>query len=111
MRLRAYMEGTVRPVINDYWERAEFPHDLIASFLETDVARYPFAETRPFENSAVFRGLASMEMARVDASMATFVGVQEGLVDGLDQRVRVAGAAGRVAPEDGVGRGARRVRR
>lgn len=82
MRIRAYMEGTVRPVINDYWERAEFPHELIPSFLETDVARFPFAETRPFENSAVFRGLASMEMARVDASMATFVGVQEGLAMG-----------------------------
>lgn len=79
MRLRSWMETAVRPVINEYWERAEFPHDLIRPFLETDVARYPFAETRPFENSAVFRGLASMEMARVDASMATFVGVQEGL--------------------------------
>lgn len=79
MRLRSWMETSVRPVINEYWERAEFPHDLIRPFLETDVARYPFAETRPFENSAVFRGLASMEMARVDASMATFVGVQEGL--------------------------------
>lgn len=82
MRLRSYMEGTVRPVINDYWERAEFPHDLISSFLETDVARYPFPETRPFENTAVFRGLAAMEMARVDASMATFIGVQEGLAMG-----------------------------
>ena len=82
MRLRSYMEGTVRPVINDYWERAEFPHDLISSFMETDVARYPFPETRPFENTAVFRGLAAMEMARVDASMATFIGVQEGLAMG-----------------------------
>ena len=82
MRLRAYMEGTVRPVINDYWERAEFPSDLIGSFLETDVARFAFEETRPFENSAVFRGLLSMEMARVDASMATFIGVQEGLAMG-----------------------------
>ncbi|MET0933020.1 MAG: acyl-CoA dehydrogenase family protein [Mycetocola sp.] len=82
MRIRAYMESTVRPVINDYWERAEFPHELIASFLATDVARFPYAETRPFENSAVFRGLVSMEMARVDASMATFVGVQEGLAMG-----------------------------
>ncbi|MET4639060.1 acyl-CoA dehydrogenase family protein [Mycetocola sp. 2940] len=82
MRIRAYMEGSVRPVINDYWERAEFPHELIGPFLETDVARFGFAETRPFENSAVFRGLVSMEMARVDASMGTFVGVQEGLVMG-----------------------------
>lgn len=82
MRLRAYMERSVRPIINDYWERAEFPHELIGSFLETDVARFAFAETRPFENSAVFRGILSMEMARVDASMGTFIGVQEGLAMG-----------------------------
>ena len=82
MRVRTYMESTVRPVINDFWERAEFPHELVSSFLETDVARFPFAEVRPFENSAVFRGLVAMEMARVDASMATFIGVQEGLAMG-----------------------------
>ena len=81
-RLRSYLEERVRPVIGDYWERAEFPRDLIPSFLETDVARFPFAEVRPFENSAVFRGLVSMEMSRVDASMSTFVGVQEGLAMG-----------------------------
>ncbi|GGF01008.1 acyl-CoA dehydrogenase family protein [Mycetocola zhadangensis] len=82
MRVRSYMETSVRPVINDFWERAEFPHELIASFLETDVARYAFEEVAPFENSAVFRGLVAMEMARVDASMATFIGVQEGLAMG-----------------------------
>jgi glutaryl-CoA dehydrogenase len=82
MRVRHYMETSVRPVINDFWERAEFPHELVASFLETDVARYAFEEVRPFENSAVFRGLVAMEMARVDASMATFIGVQEGLAMG-----------------------------
>ncbi|MCP2031695.1 glutaryl-CoA dehydrogenase [Okibacterium sp. HSC-33S16] len=82
MRVRAYMETSVRPVINDFWERAEFPHELIASFLETDVARYAFDEVAPFDNSAVFRGLVAMEMARVDASMATFIGVQEGLAMG-----------------------------
>ncbi|MFU8945634.1 acyl-CoA dehydrogenase family protein [Mycetocola zhadangensis] len=82
MRVRTYMETSVRPVINDFWERAEFPHDLVASFLGTDVARYAFPEVAPFENSAVFRGLVAMEMARVDASMATFIGVQEGLAMG-----------------------------
>lgn len=90
MRVRAYMETTVRPVINDFWERAEFPHELVSSFLETDVARYAFDEVRPFENSAVFRGLVAMEMARVDASMATFIGVQEGLAMGS---ISVCGSA------------------
>lgn len=80
--IRDYMEREVRPVINGYWEKAEFPHHLVKSFLATDVARFSFPETAPFENSAVFRGMAAMEMSRVDASMATFIGVQEGLAMG-----------------------------
>ncbi len=80
--IRDYMETSVRPVINEYWEKAEFPHELVSSFLATDVARFAFPETRPFENSAVFRGFAALEMSRVDASMATFIGVQEGLAMG-----------------------------
>ncbi|GAB3616016.1 acyl-CoA dehydrogenase family protein [Okibacterium endophyticum] len=81
-RVREFLESNVRPVINDYWERGEFPHELIKPFLETDVARFAFESIAPFENSAVFRGLVSMEMSRVDASMSTFVGVQEGLAMG-----------------------------
>ncbi|MCW4457832.1 acyl-CoA dehydrogenase family protein [Microbacterium sp. MPKO10] len=81
-RIRDFMETSVRPVINDYWERAEFPSQLVPEFMATDVARYAFDETAPFENSAVFRGFAALEMSRVDASMATFIGVQEGLAMG-----------------------------
>lgn len=80
--LRSYLETEVRPVINEYWEKADFPTHLVKSFLATDVARFPFAETTPFENSAVFRGFAALEMSRVDASMSTFIGVQEGLAMG-----------------------------
>ncbi|WP_166983901.1 acyl-CoA dehydrogenase family protein [Paramicrobacterium fandaimingii] len=81
-RIRDYMESDVRPVINEYWEKAEFPSHLLPGFMATDVARYAFPETTPFENSAVFRGFAALEMSRVDASMATFIGVQEGLAMG-----------------------------
>ncbi|GAB2511162.1 acyl-CoA dehydrogenase family protein [Paramicrobacterium agarici] len=89
-RIRDYMESEVRPVINEYWEKAEFPSHLVPGFMATDVARYAFPETSPFENSAVFRGFAALEMSRVDASMATFIGVQEGLAMGS---IGVAGSA------------------
>ena len=39
-------------------------------------------ESRHFESSAQYRGWAALEMARVDASMTTFVGVQSGLAMG-----------------------------
>jgi glutaryl-CoA dehydrogenase len=80
--VRAFLDERVRPVIDDYWERAEFPHELVAPLMATDVGRFGWPETTPFENSAVFRGLVSMELSRVDASISTFVGVQEGLAMG-----------------------------
>lgn len=81
-RLRAWAETEAKPIVNEYWERAEFPKHLITPLLELDVARWAWPETAPFENSAVFRGLASMELSRIDASISTFVGVQDGLTMG-----------------------------
>jgi len=49
---------------------------------ELGTLSYAWDETRPFENSAVFRGFVQLELARVDASVATFVGVQNGLATG-----------------------------
>jgi glutaryl-CoA dehydrogenase len=39
-------------------------------------------ETEPFKTSAVFRGWVALELARIDASVATYVGVQNGLAMG-----------------------------
>lgn len=80
--IRAFLDEHVRPIADEYWERGEFPHHIIERLMATDVGRFAWDETTPFENSAVFRGLASMELSRVDASVSTFVGVQEGLTMG-----------------------------
>ncbi len=37
-RVREYMEKTVQPVINHYWTREEFPHDLVAGMGELGIA-------------------------------------------------------------------------
>ncbi|PJJ71238.1 glutaryl-CoA dehydrogenase [Diaminobutyricimonas aerilata] len=80
--LRHYLETEVRPIVNDYWARGEFPREIIPRLAEFGLFGLPWEETRPFENSAVFRGWIALELARVDASVATFVGVQNGLVMG-----------------------------
>lgn len=80
--LRDYLDREVRPVVNDLWERAEFPASLPRGIASTGVLGLAYPETRPFENSAVFRGWTSLELARVDPSTATFVGVQNGLAIG-----------------------------
>ncbi|MFF1876101.1 acyl-CoA dehydrogenase family protein, partial [Kitasatospora herbaricolor] len=80
--LRTYLESEVKPVVNEYWEKAEFPHQIIEGLHRTGTIGLGFPETAAFENSAVFRGWVALELARVDASVSTYVGVQNGLALG-----------------------------
>ena len=77
--LRAWLEAEVAPIAAEYWDRAEFPMQVVKPLAELGTFSYAWDETKPFENSAVFRGFVQFELARVDASVATFVGVQNGL--------------------------------
>jgi glutaryl-CoA dehydrogenase len=89
VRLRAYLEAEVRPLINDHWARAAFPTQVVKGLADLGLFGMPWDETAPFPNSAVFRGWVALELARVDASIATLVGMQNGLVMGS---VGVAGS-------------------
>jgi len=90
-RLRLFLETEVKPIANDHWSRAEFfPRRIAEGMAELGLFGMPWEEVRPFENSAVFRGWVALELARIDASAATLVGMQNGLVMGA---VGVAGSA------------------
>ncbi|WP_394769536.1 acyl-CoA dehydrogenase family protein [Lacisediminihabitans sp.] len=90
MQLRAYLEAEVCPIVNDLWAKAEFfPRSVVTRLAELGLFGMPWEETRQFENSAVFRGWVALELARVDASLATLVGMQNGLVMGS---IAVAGS-------------------
>ncbi|MGL3200426.1 MULTISPECIES: acyl-CoA dehydrogenase family protein [Curtobacterium] len=78
-RLREYLEAEVRPIADEYWARAEFPMQVIAPLAELGMYGPGVPLVRQFENSAVYRGWAALELGRVDASVATFIGVQSGL--------------------------------
>ncbi|HEY2556228.1 MAG TPA: acyl-CoA dehydrogenase family protein [Diaminobutyricibacter sp.] len=80
--LRRYLENDVKPIVNEHWEKAEFPASIIPGLHSRDVVGLGFDETKAFENSAVFRGWVALELARIDASVSTYVGVQNGLVVG-----------------------------
>jgi glutaryl-CoA dehydrogenase len=82
VRLREYLEAEVRPLVNDHWARAAFPTQVVRGLADLGLFGMPWDETRPFPNSAVFRGWVALELARVDASIATLVGMQNGLVMG-----------------------------
>ena len=81
--LREFLDTTVRPVANGLWERGEmFGPEVHQGLADLGIYGLAWEETRPFENSAVFRGWVALELARVDASAATLVGVQNGLAMG-----------------------------
>ena len=91
IRLRQYLEAEVRPIVNGLWANAEFfPRHIVTGLADLGLYGQPYEETREFENSAVFRGWVALELARVDASLATLVGMQNGLVMGS---IAVAGSA------------------
>ncbi|MBB2965478.1 acyl-CoA dehydrogenase family protein [Leifsonia aquatica] len=80
--LRSELETKIKPIVNEYWERAEFPHQIVEVLHGTGTIGLGFPQTAAFENSAVFRGWVALELARVDASVSTYVGVQNGLALG-----------------------------
>jgi glutaryl-CoA dehydrogenase len=80
--LRADLESELKPIVNENWEKAEFPRRIVDVLHRNDVIGLGFPETAAFENSAVFRGWVALELARVDASVSTYVGVQTGLALG-----------------------------
>ena len=90
VQLREYLDREIRPIANDLWAKAEFfDRKVVKDLADLGLFGQPWEETRRFENSAVFRGWVALELARVDASVATLVGMQNGLVMGS---IAVAGS-------------------
>ena len=82
LKVRAFMEEEVKPLVNDYWLRGEFPHALIPKVAALDICGIAYEGFSNPVRSCLIEGVLAMEMARVDASFATFFGVQSGLVMG-----------------------------
>jgi glutaryl-CoA dehydrogenase len=78
-RTRAFVEEEVLPVINDYWERAEFPVDLCRRLGELGLVGDALDGYGCPDMSPLAAGLINMELSRGDGSLGTFLGVQAGL--------------------------------
>jgi len=81
-RVRTFMETEVAPIINEYWIREEFPHQIVPGLAALGIAGQAYRGYSCPGKSAVLDGLVAVEMARVDSSISTFFGVHSGLAMG-----------------------------
>ena len=78
-RVRAFADREVIPIINDYWDKAQFPFELVPKIAELNIAGTTIKGYGCPGISHVAAGLVAVEMARGDGSLNTFFGVHSGL--------------------------------
>jgi glutaryl-CoA dehydrogenase len=78
-RTRDFVDDEVLPVINGFWERAEFPWPLIEKLAKLGIIGGGIEGYGCPSMSPIAIGLVAMELNRGDGSLGTFVGVQAGL--------------------------------
>ena len=81
-RVRAFLESEVAPIIEDHWARAKFPFEIVGGLRALDIGGIGYEGYGCAGGTTLLNGFISMEIARVDASIATFYGVHTGLAAG-----------------------------
>ncbi len=72
--LRALFQAKVRPIAVDYWNRGEFPFELLPVLAEQNLVGLGLRH-----GSHLLTGLVQMELTRADTSVGTFFGVHNEL--------------------------------
>jgi len=117
LKVRAFMDSEIRPIANEYWNKAHFPMHIIPLMAKLNICGLTYQGYGCAGKSALLEGFIAMEMARVDSSISTFFGVHSGLAMGsiylcgseeqkqrwlpIMQRMEIIGAFGLTEPEVG----------
>ena len=80
--VRDFMQREVRPIANDCWASSEFPHQLVPKLAQLSIVGASYGLAGRPATSRLVTGFISLEMSRVDTSIATFFGVHSGLALG-----------------------------
>jgi glutaryl-CoA dehydrogenase len=80
--VRGFMREEVAPVINDYWSREEFPHQVFPRMADLGIGGVALEGYGCAGRGAVVDGFVAMELAAVDCSVATGLGVHNHLAMG-----------------------------
>src|ERR1700739_1356795 len=79
-KVRAFGEAEILPIVNEYWERGEFPFELVPKSAALNiVGDYNLGDHGCHSLSAVAAGMVTYELSRIDGSIATFFAVHLGL--------------------------------
>jgi glutaryl-CoA dehydrogenase len=81
-RVRAFVETEILPIINNYWDRAEFPFELVPKIAQLGIVGTTIEGYGCPGLSRLAAGMVTREMSRGDGSINTFIGVQSGLAMG-----------------------------
>jgi alkylation response protein AidB-like acyl-CoA dehydrogenase len=81
-KVRSVMEKQVTPLVTKYWAEDAFPFEIIPAIRELNIVGIGFTGYGCPGGSTLLDGFIAMEIARVDASIATFYGVHSGLAMG-----------------------------
>jgi len=119
LQVREFMQKEIKPIVNTFWLRDEFPHQIIPEVAKLNICGLTYEGYGCPGKSSLLEGFLAMEMARVDCSISTFFGVQSGLAMGSIyycgseeqkqkwlpsmQRMELIGAFGLTEPEVGSG--------
>ncbi|MBT2567974.1 acyl-CoA dehydrogenase family protein [Arthrobacter sp. ISL-85] len=77
-RLRSFLDTEARPLLAEYWERGEFPEQLARPLIDLDLME-PAELTADGPARGIYQGFRIFELARTDASLATWYTAQAGL--------------------------------
>jgi glutaryl-CoA dehydrogenase len=80
--VRSFMRDEVAPIINDYWSREEFPHQVFPRMAEIGMGGMALDGYGCAGRGALVDGFVAMELAAVDCSVATGLGVHNHLAMG-----------------------------
>lgn len=119
LQVREFMQKEIKPIVNGFWLRDEFPHQIIPELAKLNICGLTYEGYGCPGKTSLLEGFLAMEMARVDCSISTFFGVQSGLAMGsiyycgseqqkqqwlpAMQKMELIGAFGLTEPEVGSG--------
>lgn len=78
MRTREFLQSSVRDQSVGYWNREEFPFDLVA-----ELGRQGLGALQLDGSSILFKGLMYVELARADVSLSALAGIHNELIVGM----------------------------